>query len=142
MSNSFQINFNGGKSTGIKQYSYSQSNLSHTAKEAKMNTASTEIDYGETENFDYENYLVETEQKEVQVSPQEIEELRGKLKEYGFTDRDIERLISGEVTVEGLYEEILTDEKGERRRRLFSVYRGRSSVRNHQWVSHIWRRLR
>ncbi len=59
MAGNFNIKFDGNAATRVEQYQYSQSNLMHNATQVKMNATGEEIDYGEIENFDYENYLSE-----------------------------------------------------------------------------------
>ena len=78
------------------------------------------------DSFDYENYLAENQSSQVTVQEPQIviteemiEEVRQELRNCGFIDKDIERLLKGEITLEDLYKEIENDTDGTRRRKIY-----------------------
>ncbi len=123
MASSFSVNFNGSKATNIKQYEYSQSNLIHNASQTNMQTNNEEIDYGKTDSFDYERYLEQNTnvvETQIPVIDQEtIEQLKETLRGYGFVESDIERLLNGQITIDGLYQEIQKDSNASRRQKIY-----------------------
>ena len=126
MAGNFNVQFKGSGATNVEHYDYTQSNLTHTATGASMSTTGAEIDYGEVDSFDYENYLAENQSSQVTVQEPQIviteemiEEVRQELRNCGFIDKDIERLLKGEITLEDLYKEIENDTDGTRRRKIY-----------------------